>query len=414
MKRGVCATFILLLLVLAAQPTFVHSESPEEIRRRELQELYQELEERQDRIRNDLNVTRAEKDSLQKEVNQVRGQINYMESLIRSTETKIELTDLEIVDIQGNIGDTQKAIDSRRAAIGELIAIRDQQDQDGLLINLIRFERISDFFQQIQDVVTIHTRLLGIISELKGYRVALELDKTSLVGKKGSLEQLSADQEHQQYGLIVAKSAKDRVLRETKGKESEYQKQLTQIEKEKETLFKELRELELKIIHGGLYIVHITAESVPPPGTHIFHRPDGLITQGFGMTHYARHGAYGGAPHNGVDIASGYGNPIRSIGDGRIVANGSNDGWGNWVAIQHNNNMVSVYAHMSSFTGSIGQQVSVRQVIGYEGSTGKSSGAHLHLSLYRDFFTYINDKNDELYFNYFDGTVSPCQYMNCG
>ena len=140
------------------------------------------------------------------------------------------------------------------------------------------------------------------------------------------------------------------------------------------------------------------------------------ITQGYGCTKYARcgnkYGPYGGAPHNGVDFSSGLGTPIKAIGAGQIVANGiNNSGWGNWIAIQHPNRMVSVYGHMSSFANlGIGAQVSAGQVIGYEGRTGKVTGSHLHLSLYREFFTYIN-ASGQLNFNYFDGTLNPLNYM---
>lgn len=414
MRRGVSVIFAVILVVMVAQPASVHSQTPEQRRQQELRALVQQLEAKEAQLRGALNATRAEKDSLQKEVNQIRGQINYMESLIQATDAKIELTDVEIGTIQDNIAETQKAINSQRATIGELIAIRDQQDQDGLLVSLVRFDFISDFFQQFQDVITVHSRLSDLVSDLKGYQVALQLDVANLEDKKGSLEELNQEQEHQQYGLLVAKSAKDKVLTETKGKESEYQKQVDEVERQKQTLFKELQELELKIRNGGLYIVHYTAKSVPPPGTHIFQRPAGYLTQGYGMTQYARGGAYGGQGHNGVDIAAGIGSPIKAIGAGQIVANGTNEGWGNWIAIKHPNEMVSVYAHMSSFAGlSIGAQVNQGQVIGYEGKTGYVTGSHLHLSLYRDFFTYIRESDGKLFFNYWDGSLSPCSYMAC-
>lgn len=413
MSRGVRAIAIVILVGLAFQPVFVRAQSSEEAQRQALQRRLQELEQIESKLKNDLGATQQQKQTLQNEVNKIRGQISYMETKIQATGAKIELTDVEIVDIEANIGDTQKEIDERRDGISRLIALRHQQDQESLLLNLVRFENISEFFQRLQEVVSVHENLLSLVSELKGYRVALELDKTDLEGKKGDLIVLSEEQEHQQYGLIIAKSAKDKVLIQTKGQESAYQDQLSQVEREKAELFKELRELELKIVHGGLYIVHITATSIPPPGTHIFQRPSGWITQGYGMTTYARRGAYGGAAHNGVDIATGYGNPIRAIGAGRVVASGLNSGWGNWAAVQHSNNMVSVYGHMNSIAAAIGQQLTTGQILGYEGSTGNSTGAHLHLSLYRDFFTYINDKDGQLYFNYFDGSVSPCSYMAC-
>ena len=190
---------------------------------------------------------------------------------------------------------------------------------------------------------------------------------------------------------------------------------LADTERRKSLFFTELRELETRIIQGGIYIVHITAHNLPKKGTKLFKWPedDFRTTQGYGMTTYARRGAYGGAPHNGVDIASGTGSIVKAIGDGEIVANGHNDGWGNWVAIKHPPyDLVSIYGHMSSLSFlRVGTQVKMGDIIGYEGSTGNSTGSHLHLSLYKEFFTYVKEKSGQLYFNYFEGSINPKDYL---
>lgn len=132
------------------------------------------------------------------------------------------------------------------------------------------------------------------------------------------------------------------------------------------------------------------------------------------MTSYAKRGAYGGAPHNGIDIVEGPGTPIKPAADGIVLASGYNNGWGNWVAIRHSNlyNLVTLYAHLRSPTGlGNGTLVSTNSIIGYEGATGNATGSHLHLSVYQDFFTYINNKNGQLYFNYFEGTLNPFDYL---
>ena len=82
-------------------------------------------------------------------------------------------------------------------------------------------------------------------------------------------------------------------------------------------------------------------------------------------------------------MASGYGSPIKVIGDGEVVANGTNDGWGNWVAVKHSPyDLVSIYGHMSTFEFiRVGTEVKAGYTIGYEGSTGFSTGSHVHLSV---------------------------------
>ncbi|HXV27164.1 MAG TPA: peptidoglycan DD-metalloendopeptidase family protein [Candidatus Paceibacterota bacterium] len=387
----------------------------DEERYRQLQQRYEELQREADRVRQSLTATQAEKQTLQREVNSIKGQISYMQSKINATSAKIDLTNTEIGRIEEDIRLTQLEMDEKRGAISRLIAIRDQQDRESLIANLIRFTNLSDLFQQVQDAVSVHTRLSALLTELSDVRFQLETDKSDLEGKRTDLEELNDEQFHQKAGLDEARYAQEKLLTQTRGQESAYQKQLADIEKQSAAFFKELRELELKAASGGFYIVDITATGVPPPGTKIFSAPEAAgyrVTQGYGMTAYAKRGAYGGAGHNGYDIASGLGTPIRSIGAGTVVANGTSSGWGNWVAIQHPPyNMVSVYAHMSSFTVKAGTQVTTSTVIGYEGNTGFVTGPHLHLSLYTKFVTFLGS-NGQLAFNYMDGSVNPASYIN--
>jgi len=419
MKRTWLIGILCMTLIGASVPAPVISQSTQETQRQALQRQLEALEAEIRIIEEKKGATRQERESLQKEVNSLLGQIRYLETRIQAIDAEIDLTSIGIQDVQENISETQKRIDERRAGIGRLVLLRDQSDREGLLTNLIRFDDISDFFQRIQDVITVNDRLLALVSELKGYRVALELDRTNLEDQKLTLEDLSQEQTHQQIGLLQAKSAKDKLLNDTKGQESAYQAQIDKLEAEKQELFRQLQEMELKVIHGGLYIVRIQATSVPPAGTVLFRWPYDnkfYLTQGYGWTSYARTGVYGGSGHNGLDIAAGRGTPLHAIGAGRIVANGLNNrGWGNWVAIQHPNNMVSVYAHMSALAPlTIGTYVVSGQVIGYEGATGKVTGSHLHLSLYKNFFTYINDADNQLYFNYgiqTGDTLNPANYL---
>lgn len=88
--------------------------------------------------------------------------------------------------------------------------------------------------------------------------------------------------------------------------------------------------------------------------------------------------------HGGTDIGASYGSAIYAADSGTVIrsSDGWNGGWGNYVMIDHGNGMQTLYAHMSSRAVSVGQTVSRGQTIGYVGSTGMSTGAHLHFEMY--------------------------------
>jgi murein DD-endopeptidase MepM/ murein hydrolase activator NlpD len=105
----------------------------------------------------------------------------------------------------------------------------------------------------------------------------------------------------------------------------------------------------------------------------------GEIRSGYGMRHHPILGY--SRMHTGADMAAGSGTPIRACRAGRVLIAGSQGGYGNTVVIDHGGWMATLYAHQSSIAVSEGQQVSVGDVIGYVGSTGMSTGPHLHFEV---------------------------------
>ena len=87
--------------------------------------------------------------------------------------------------------------------------------------------------------------------------------------------------------------------------------------------------------------------------------------------------------HSGQDYRAGYGTPIRAVTDGRVVYAGRNGGYGNYVRLAHAGGLGTGYAHMSRIAVGSGSAVRAGQVIGYVGSTGLSTGPHLHYEMYR-------------------------------
>jgi murein DD-endopeptidase MepM/ murein hydrolase activator NlpD len=100
---------------------------------------------------------------------------------------------------------------------------------------------------------------------------------------------------------------------------------------------------------------------------------NGPVVSGFGMRW--------GRMHEGIDIAAGYGTPIRAAASGRVVYAGWMSGYGNLVAIDHGGGVSTAYGHQSSIAVGNGQVVAQGQTIGYVGCTGHCFGPHLHFEV---------------------------------
>ncbi|HEY4397051.1 MAG TPA: peptidoglycan DD-metalloendopeptidase family protein, partial [Acidimicrobiia bacterium] len=116
----------------------------------------------------------------------------------------------------------------------------------------------------------------------------------------------------------------------------------------------------------------------PTPGNHRFSWPvNAPITSPFG---YRVDPVLGGGArlHAGVDLGASSGTPIKAAGDGVVVMAGWNGGYGNFTLIDHGGGLATAYGHQSSIGVRIGQRVSTGEVIGNVGTTGASTGPHLH------------------------------------
>jgi murein DD-endopeptidase MepM/ murein hydrolase activator NlpD len=87
--------------------------------------------------------------------------------------------------------------------------------------------------------------------------------------------------------------------------------------------------------------------------------------------------------HRGIDYAAPYGAPIRAVSDGYVAFAGRAGGHGNQVRISHSGVLGTSYSHMSRIVAGPGSRVMQGQVIGYVGSTGLSTGPHLHFEVYK-------------------------------
>lgn len=108
----------------------------------------------------------------------------------------------------------------------------------------------------------------------------------------------------------------------------------------------------------------------------------GVITSGYGMRHDPIDG--GMRHHNGVDIAVPTGTRVKAIAAGRVIESAAHGGYGNLVTVQHADGMVSMYGHNAQLEVKVGDQVEAGQTVALSGSTGRSTGPHVHFELWKN------------------------------
>jgi murein DD-endopeptidase MepM/ murein hydrolase activator NlpD len=408
-KAPITSLFLLFLFVMPSLFAYADEKSD---RLQELQRQIDELTRQAEQYKDNIQATQEQAQTLKSEISALNNQMSRIKNQINITDKKVDTTKIKIGGLEDQVVVTQRKLDKNRGAIGRLVATVNESDHQNLLMILLKSSGLSEFANQAQETADLNNKLLSVVDELTDDRKALEDQQQDLESEKKQLEQLYQQQINDRNSLAESEAEKNSILKKTKGQEQAYQRLLSDVEQKQAQFFAEMKQLEGEALKTGAVILHVTATAVPPKGSKIFKMPEdhGILTQGYGLTKYARSGAYGGAPHNGIDIAIGYGTPLHPVAEGTVISSGYNDGFGNWIAIRHANNIVTIYGHMRApTTVGNGAQVTTDSVIGYEGKTGNVTGSHVHLSVYKDFFTY--QKNGQFYFNYYEGSLNPLDYL---
>ncbi len=346
-----------------------------------------EIEAEIKRYETELKEVGAEKKTLQSAINQLTVERKKIQAEIAKTENLISSTDLEINKLVLEISRTEDSIASNQSAIAQIIRTEYQANSESMIELLLKNERFSDFWSEIEAQETIRSSMTEKVLELAELKKLLEEKRTENTAKRGNLISLKGQYSDQNLVLANNQTERTKLLEETKSEEKKYQQMLAEKQSAREQIIKELRDFEAKL----QFI--LDPNTIPVPGTRVFDWPlqNIIITQYFGGTEFARQNAsvYAGrAYHPGVDFGAPRGTPIYAPLSGTVRDTGNTDAvpgcysWGKWTLIDHANGLTTLYAHQDVISVTPGQKVATGEVIGYTGNTGYSTGPHLHFTVY--------------------------------
>ena len=300
---------------------------------------------------------------------------------IKVTENKISATNLEIERLSLDIGGKEEKISQDQQIIARSLRQIQEMDISSILQNLLSQDKLSEIWNEAESLKSIQAKLGERIQELKSVKADLEDNKSEAEQAKQELVNLKGELNDQKKINDQNTADKNRLLKETKNKESEYNKILKAAIVRKDAFEKELRDYEsqLKFI--------LDPKTLPGSGVLAWPLSNVYITQLFGATVDAKR-LYTSGSHNGVDFAASLGTPVKAAASGVVMGTGDTDAtcpkasYGKWVLVKHGNGLATLYAHLSLIKVSRGDNVATGGLLGYSGSTGYSTGPHLHLSVY--------------------------------
>lgn len=284
------------------------------------------------------------------------------------TQQKIQVNETEIDSLTSDLSEAQDELNELERKLGK--RVREVYKSSG--VNYIQLLFAADSMSEFLNQLYFFRKVIDYDSWL----VQNVRDEVQRVKFKRSALQLRTSQirsmakEISEKKLVISQQAqeKEQVYKTLQQRRKEYEANVAELEKSS----KELEVLILKKMAAR--------QGSKVQGSGVMAWPlEGKITSRFG---YRRHPLWGGRHfHTGLDISGKYGTPIRAADSGEIIFAGWWDGYGKAVVIDHGRMTTTVYGHLSRIYKKVGAVVAKGQTLGLVGSTGYSTGPHLHFEV---------------------------------
>lgn len=354
-----------------------------------LKKKEEDVKARQSELQNEIKQNENKQMDLVEQKSQIDRQISLIQEEIDIKNEEIRQYNLLIAEKQNELDDALAAkaeLDTKYQA--RVRAMEESGDVSywSILFKASSFADMLDRVDMINEIAEADVRMLGDLS-----KAAEDIEKTreELAAEKLDLEQAKSDLASKEEELLSKREESDELLNQLIKDNAQLRDAAEKYEAMEDQLSAQLAAKEQELTaairdeqNNGGNSGNNGNGGGGSSSSSGFIRPvsGGYISCAYGYRIHPITGAY--SFHNGVDIAVGGGTPIKASASGKVTVASYTYVWGNYVTINHGNGFSTLYAHMTNYIVGYGQYVSQGQVIGYVGSTGYSTGNHLHFTIY--------------------------------
>lgn len=414
---GIMAAIMLLSLILSLIPTRVDAASSSEIKKQiaALKSQKKELESQMKDVQNQTEENEDEIANLVNQKNAIDQEVFLLYEQIENINQQLAAYALLIADKQDELDVAQEHLLALNAKNKERIRAMEEDGEITYWSVLFKASNFSDLLDRLSMIEEIAAADQKRLQEMREAAEEVSVAQAALETEKDELEVVRKELDAAQVVLDEKRAEADALLAELVQKGFELDDLYAQMEADEEALLNDIaqKEKEYNEAKRREWIQYMSTYVTVPPATQpstgggtsssgssgggvvssgSWLRPCAytMVTSPFGNRNTGIAGA--STYHQGIDLGAPEGTPIYASRTGVVTAATYGKSAGYYVSINHGDGYSSIYMHMTNYVVSKGQAVSAGQVIGYVGSTGVSSGPHLHFGISYN-GTYVNPAN---------------------
>lgn len=335
----------------------------------EARERLKEVEKNRHEVQQRLRETRIKEQAALRKLRKIENQLNNTKEVLHTNEHNLQRTETKIKQCETKITQTKTQEESLSDEAGKRLREIYEGQRLGvieMMFQVSSLQTLLDLFYYQERIAQMDRRLIDV---LRTNATELAQKKNQLGTQKHALGDLVSEFAKQALQLGKEKSKQETVAERLRTQRAFYEQAERQLESES-------RNLERQIVD----MVQSKSTKNMKQGSGTMSMPlKAAVTSPFG---WRRHPIFGVRKfHTGVDLAGPNHSAIRAADDGSVLYSGWYGGYGKVVIVSHGKGMSTLYAHMSKTNVSPGQNIQKGDVVGYEGTTGFSTGPHLHFEV---------------------------------